>query len=244
MGFANYIRPIALLFVISAVLYLYLSNTAKIRAIVCFMVGIFIANIGIGLFNISNNGHFMISASTSGVNLIMGANNYADGSYNDSCFEKGQLGDLSEYKGELNVFTRDSIYKNRAIEWIKNHPGDYLKLIPIKITRLWIGDSYQEMIFNPSYKEDVSFHKRIIKIITFSISYYIILLLAIVGMIISRKKFFRELGVWTLPIIGACIMHAILYGGMRYHYPYIPLLILFATIPIMKWYQKFANHLQ
>lgn len=36
----------------------------------------------------------------------------------------------------------------------------------------------------------------------------------------------------------ACGMHCVLYGGMRYHYSYVPIMILYATIGLMSFKDK------
>ena len=59
-----------------------------------------------------------------------------------------------------------------------------------------------------------------------------------------RKKLWGYWGVFLLPVILACGMHGILYGGMRYHYPYVPIVILYATIGLMSFKDKKLSFLK
>ena len=60
----------------------------------------------------------------------------------------------------------------------------------------------------------------------------------LIGLWKLRKKIWGYWGVFLLPIILACGMHCVLYGGMRYHYPYVPIMILYATIGLMSFKDK------
>lgn len=232
IAYANFVRPVALLFFVPTLLYLAIVKGSRIRRIGLYLAGGAAMSVLIIAFNFRLNGHPIVAASTSGVNLIMGANDKADGSYTGETFNKGGAGDLTEYEGELNVFTRDSIWMARSIEWIKANPGRYAGLMPVKLMRLWLGDDYQDINFDTGHKKHINENRkeRIIEIASRSTIYYLILLLAVAGVIIARRRLWSVIGLWLLPIAGACAIHMLMYGGMRYHYPYMPLVIFYATI--------------
>lgn len=224
-GLANYVRPVAILFIVPLVLYAIVRKFG-IKPVTVFFTGMLTLTALIGLINRQMTNEIFVSGSTAGVNLIMSANDDANGSYNDAVFSEGKAGFLGDE--EYSVFEKDSIWKSRAIEWIKCNPGRFAALAPIKFGRLWLGDTYHDLSLSSQRLPGW------LKALT-SVPYYILCVLALVGLWRRRRQIFGIWGVYLLPLLGASAMHMLLYGGMRYHYPYIPVIILFAT-------QAFCRH--
>ncbi len=218
-GMANYVRPIALLFVVSMFLY---AIVRKYRPadLVLFLAAMLAVTALVGAVNSRMTGETFVSGSTAGVNLIMGANPDADGSYNDAVFTPGHIGYIGQ--DGCSVFRKDSIWKSRAVEWIKENPAEYAGRAPVKLARLWLGDSYHDLVLSPQRWPSP------LKALT-SLPYYIICAMAFVGLWRRRRGIFGVWGIYLLPVLGASAMHMLLYGGMRYHYPFMPVVILFAT---------------
>ena len=83
---------------------------------------------GIAYFNC---GYFAYQATTGGYNLLMGASEGADGTSKFEVFGEGGAGYLSEkQKSEMTFKEKDAFYKSEAMKWIKENPGDYIKLMP------------------------------------------------------------------------------------------------------------------
>ncbi len=218
-GMANYVRPIALLFVVSMVLYA-IVRKYRIINLLQFFAGMLAVTALVGIMNYHMTGKTFVSGSTAGVNLIMGANPDADGSYNDAVFNPGHIGHISQDR--CNVFEKDSIWKSRAVEWIKENPAEYLGLAPVKLARLWLGDSYHDLVLSPQR------WSALLKALT-SLPYYFLCIMAFVGLWRRRHGILGVWGIYFLPVLGVSAMHMLLYGGMRYHHPFIPIIILFAT---------------
>lgn len=112
------------------------------------------------------------------------------------------------------------------------------------MARLWWGDNYMDLPLNNVATSNTSLYsklelcKRAFRIVGFSLFYYITFFLMLVGLWKLRKKIWGYWGVFVLPIILACGMHCVLYGGMRYHYSYVPIMILYATIGLMSFKDK------
>jgi 1,4-dihydroxy-2-naphthoate octaprenyltransferase len=117
--------------------------------------------------------------------------------------------------------------------------------MPIKLVRLWIGDDYNDINFHEDHARHIHSNRtnRIIEILGYSIGYYIVFIFALIGVYIRRKNLLNTDGLLLIPLIGACCIHMLMYGGMRYHYPYMPILIYFAAWGIYQLYQyKFAKY--
>jgi hypothetical protein len=61
----------------------------------------------------------------------------------------------------LNFIQKDSVWKSKAINWIKEHPIEYLKLAPSKLIRLFSIDaytlqSYKLIFFNINLNKTIS----------------------------------------------------------------------------------------
>lgn len=218
-GLANYVRPVAILFIVPLVLYAVVRKFG-IKPVAVFFTGMLTITALIGMINRQMTNELFVSGSTAGVNLIMSATDDGGGSYNDAVFEEGKAGFLGN--GRYSVFEKDSIWKSRAIEWIKCNPGRYAANAPLKLARLWLGDSYHDLVL--TQQRWVGWLKALT-----SVPYYILCILAMIGLWRRRRELFGLWGIYLIPLLGACAMHMLLYGGMRYHYPYIPIIILFAT---------------
>ncbi len=218
-GMANYVRPIALLFVVSMLLYAIVKRYRVVNLLL-FFGGMLAVTALVGLTNSRMTGETFVSGSTAGVNLIMGANPDADGSYNDEVFTPGHIGYIGQ--DGCSVFQKDSIWKSRAVEWIKENPAEYAGRAPVKLARLWLGDSYHDLVLSPQRWPSW------LKALT-SLPYYFVCIMAFVGLWRRRREILGVWGIYLLPVLGVSAMHMLLYGGMRYHYPFIPVIILFAT---------------
>lgn len=243
MAYANYIRPITILFIVPLVIYFILKKYSW-KCYIAYFAGIMCMITLIMQVNYTNNGHYVHSSSTAGYNLIIGANDEANGTFNGSVFEQGKSGYI-EFPDSYSTFQKDSIWRSRAIEWIKDNPERYISLMPTKFVRLWVGDDYSSLCTQPKIdytnSQSPAKDKRIAQILIRSIIYYIIILLSICGLIILRRKLWGIYGLFIIPVLGVSAMHMLMYGGMRYHYPFLPLLIIYAAYALcwllnrMRW---------
>ena len=240
MCYANYTRPLLVIFVASILFYMYLKKFGWKR-IVVYCISYFVFSTGLSLIISSNTAAKDASGSTLGINLIMGANDHMNGTVNDEVFKKGDIGYIEK---NTNVYQKDSIWRSHAIKWIAQHPVKYVSYVPIKMARLWWGDNYMDLPLNNVATSNTSLYsklelcKRAFRIVGFSLFYYITFFLMLVGLWKLRKNIWGYWGVFVLPIILACGMHCVLYGGMRYHYSYVPIMILYATIGLMSFKDK------
>lgn len=79
--------------------------------------------------------------STSGLNLLIGANDYASGGYDNKIFLPGYKAHISEDE-KVTFYERNARYTEMAVTWIKANPVKWISLMPAKIWHLIRSDIY------------------------------------------------------------------------------------------------------
>lgn len=240
---ANWVRPLVVIFLLFIVLHMILTRTRWINYMALFVpmaVGVLL----IGNISLRNTGIFAPQATTSGINLIMTANDKAYGGVashligdsTSSCYIVGV--------DSLNFAQRDSIYKSRAIEWIKDNPGRYAMLFVKKIGGVMVEDSWADrpllggdgFISQSAVGGGVdrqAFIDRCIHMFLGSLVYYVVILLFIIAVIKYFKPIIRDRSGKLLLLlllvagVGATCLFCV---SPRYHYPMTSVLVLFAAM--------------
>jgi hypothetical protein len=251
LALANWIRPLALAYLIGMLVYLFIKKSNKIRYIF-FISGFVLTILCIGAVSYYNSGYFVYQSTTSGVNLIMGANDDADGSYNAACFQKGKIAYLDEQTARNMSFKEhDAFWRGLAVSWILKHPLKWISLFPQKIFYMYgTEEFYSRFIFLPSsidsshtlYVKDM--FQRIIHghiyfpdiIMIYSQIIYMFLLAGFILGIISLyrdKNFIGLFPLFLIFFIGSA-MTLVTVGGARYHIPYLPVFMAFTAVFVSK----------
>jgi len=240
----NWIRPLALIFVISIIVY-FIFNRYSWESYGALISSMIITIIFIGSFTNQNTGLFFFQSSTSGVNLIMTANDKSYGGVATNLFKDTTSLCYIKNASSLTFIEKDSIWKERAITWIKKHPTKYLFLYVKKIAGLFIEDSWPDRPIlggdgvignNLSNKMNKGvFFPRCVHMISRSMSYYIILVLFIIGIIkyfrfYNIKQHIFLISVLILGIGITCIFSV----SPRYHYPFLFVIVLYTGSMIDK----------
>lgn len=154
-------RPIATAWIIGAIVY-YLCRDVDWRSCIKYIASYAATCTLIAVVTHINFPDYVYKANTGGVNLVMGANDYARGGYCHEALQKGGLGYIDDDAERVdkpvylfypplssgNIYCRrrtngytyrqaDSIRTARAINWIKQHPKRYAELTIIKFFRLY-----------------------------------------------------------------------------------------------------------
>lgn len=130
---ANYVRPVAVLFVVPVVAYMFICRFGR-RSMISYATGLALVLSSLCLFNYRVNGHAIVAASTSGINMLIGASDQANGSFECTVFDEGNAGYIPNETG-LDVFGKDSVWLKKAERWVSEHPADYIALMPEKVDR-------------------------------------------------------------------------------------------------------------
>jgi hypothetical protein len=233
LAIANWIRPLSLIFVLTIIVFLYF-NKSKLRHYLSFVLPMIAIIVVIGCATKKNFGYFVFQSTTTGVNLIMTANDKAYGGVSTSLYNDTTSTCYVANSKNLTFKEKDSIRTKRALEWIKKHPLKYGFMFILKIGGLFIEDSWVERpILGGDSFVDNTYHgntdKRnrfstILNMALKSLGYYFVLLLFFYSLYKNMKEILSNKGylilLFTLGILITCIFAI----SPRYHYP-----IMFVT---------------
>jgi hypothetical protein len=119
---------------------LYYWATRNFKVFTIFACSLLVASLGWGLFNLHNSGVFTTSSSLDGLNLYKGNNELTS-----TLYPLGNLDILDQKRlilPEVNLsdeWAYDRYYRSKAIEFIKSHPLETLKLSSAKFYNAFIS---------------------------------------------------------------------------------------------------------
>lgn len=141
MALCNWVRPLMVILLPMTLLLLILRKK-RLRCIAAYLLGATAVIATIGQATKSLSGHFIYQAQTMGVNMLMGNNDDADGSYDNTVFGEGKIGYISEDERGVTYQVRDAFYKRQAVDWIVRHIPRFVQLIPRKLFYFLSTDTY------------------------------------------------------------------------------------------------------
>lgn len=250
LAIANWIRPLGIAFLLGGIV-IHICYKRNFKTILMTISSYVLTITLIGTFSYINCGHFVYQSTTFGVNLLMSANDNADGSYMNIT-QKGEAGYIAPEKAKDMIFRDyDKYYTDLSLKWIIKNPVRYLSQMPAKLfylyaTETYSGSSYFNndiatggMDYIKSIADKLTNHSNEkilfgdILIIFNQIWYMFLCVLAVVGMLIkSIRKNYTILYAYLLTMVfGTCIT-LVVVGGARYHFPYLPIIIMYASITL------------
>ena len=145
MGLANWVRPLLVVF-LPGVLLFFLMRRVGWKRVLAYLAGLTLVIVLLGARTYQRTGRFVYQAQTMGVNMLMGANDDADGSYVGEVYDEGKPGYVAPGSG-VTFDERDARYKRYAVEWIMEHPLRFAALAPAKLfyylaTDIYCGSSF------------------------------------------------------------------------------------------------------
>jgi 4-amino-4-deoxy-L-arabinose transferase-like glycosyltransferase len=228
-GIAVLTRPIMVFSVIAIFIHDIVKDNQK-RTIIAFTSGIIIAILPWMIRNTYVLGSPMIASNT-GINLFIGHNPEANGSYK-------YVDEMQRFDGQSEVEANASAFKS-AMQYILNDPLHSLLLIPKKIAFLFASDAYLPLqsfrIEGNTYRERMQ-----------NLSWWSYLLMIPGGFVmflgVSHGKILlqKNQGMRNIAIIiGMIVPCAIFFGTPRYHESMIPFLL----IAMMLGYAQYKKYL-
>lgn len=254
---ANWVRPLLVVFLPAMVFYMAFRRVS-IRKAAAFFAGLVVVIALIGYGSYQRIGRFVYQAQTMGVNMLMGANDDADGSYLSDMYDEGKAGYIPDLvRKEMTFEQYDAEYKSRAIAWILDHPIDFLLLAPAKLFYFLATDTYGGSAFfdnvietdNLAYllslkdmllgKGERALATGDFVVIWSQLWYMVVLLLYAVNVVSSIvKRYVLDMGVLHIIFILACGVTVLTLGAARYHMPYLPIFAIGAAVQIDMWNVK------
>ncbi len=248
---ANWVRPLLVVFLPAMLFYMVLKRV-NIRKVAVFFVGLILVIALIGAGSYQRMGKFIYQAQTMGVNMLMGANDEADGSYMSTMFGEGKAGYIPDEQRKVMTFDQyDEEYKSRAIAWILENPIDFLLLVPAKLFYFVATDTYGGSAFfdnvietdNLAYILDL---KDILLgrgeralalgdlVVIWSQAWYMVIFLLYAWNVLSsiKKRYILDMGLLHIIFILACGVTVMTVGAARYHVPYLPIFAIGAAVQV------------
>ncbi len=245
IGISIGIRPLGWALLASAVFILIFTNEHfKIKKLALLIFGVIIIIFIQGTYSQINLGSFVFTSTTGSMNLIMGANDDANGGFNPDVFNKDKIGFIK--KPETLTFNeKGKFWQKQALHWIKENPIKWLALIPKKIAHTFFIDDFalypivsREPLFIYQYLKSIfvenNFNsfiqknktEKIIYTFLFFIHHLIYFTLLIFFLFqfyyhIKIVKGKKEILVIELFIILSLLMTFITVGATRYKYPFL-----------------------
>jgi len=236
IAIANWFRPMGIVYLIGIVILLLFKERKKA---ISTIAGYVVAICMIGFITMSYTGLFLYQSKTGWRNLAV---KQYDNS--DTITWKTNPYSIAARK-DLNVSQKDDAYRSVFINWVLEHPIEYVKRIPEKLVRTYISDNVNMCAFlseKMQQKEHLydeislptlfnSFpHYSIIQ--WFTIGNLCIYYLIILTSICSIKHYKRNTHIFPLSIIIICTFLLLFFGHgeSRFHIILMPWFIILAAI--------------
>jgi hypothetical protein len=204
-------------------------------------------------------GRFIYQANTGLYNMAMGFGDDSDGTFNYKVFVKGGAMYI-ENRDTMDYTAINEIYKERIISHITSNPIKILKQIPNRFLRLYLNETTAMSVFLSDKKMKTGqemqtesatstlwtkfphYERFQYILIIVQLNYYFIMLCFLLGLWKAYKN--RESSL-IFPFIIICMGTLITMGVIsvnRYHYPYMPFIMLFSAYYLssvnFRWFHR------
>ena len=240
IAFAQWVRPLSIAWMAPCVLLLLCKKEWK--KCTAYVVAYAITCIVIAVATHQNFPDYLYKAKTGGVNMIMGANDFADGTYcGDARRDKNGLGYLPDVIDESRVTNvklwvgdstyakrrnakytynqYDSIYVNRSILWIKSNP---IKWFKVSLRKIYCTFCDVPSFFY-SYGGELTIPNKVYSRVYGKSKYvfFVIIFASVLSMLIYISKPVY-LFLFSVPLICYLFSIFVTCGIPRYSMPFIP----------------------
>ncbi len=174
-------------------------------------------------------GEWIFVSTNGGLTLLTGNNPSARGDYtaDDSLV-------VSIQRSVGTQLAVDKQARRLAVEWIRQNPGRFIALMPLKLFRLWAPDGESEWFFQKGYKRYDTYASWFRAVRYLNQAYYVCLLVGFAWagiLLFPGKAKVSQLRIdwWVLPYAVALYPTAIALifsGQSRFHYPVMPFIAM------------------
>jgi hypothetical protein len=261
-GVSIAVRPLGWALVISfsvIIIYKIYKKDIHFSGLLYLLIGLVSIVLLFGSITNLSFGKFVYTSDNGPLNILMGANDHANGGYYENVFEKGEAGYL-EHPEKLTFDQKQEFWMTQAVSWISAHPVKWIVLFPKKLFNMFAWDdiSVSKLVFNnftllnflKALKEHIPLSNILggfigIQIIIWALLilyhhlfYYFILFFFIFGLIKFRKIVFHnpDFNMLLLFITIGIIITLIAVGDPRYKYPYMFIIFIFNSLFISMYF--------
>ena len=150
-------------------------------------------------------------------------------------------------RSDWNVAQKDSAWQSLFMDWLKDHPTEYVQQMPEKLVKTYVSDNVNMCTFVPDKNdkeymyEEVSMQTLINDYPAFSavqwltvvnlIIYGCIIICALLSLFYFNKTYLLPLGI---VLIGTLVLLVVGHGETRFHIPFMPFFIILSALFINK----------
>lgn len=235
LAIANYIRPFALVFLLSLLLFLYNEWKKGLKLCTGFCIGILF----IGSLTYIRTGLFLYQAKTGWMALMQYSWDNSSDHTNFQINPKNICDDRT-----LTISEKDEAWRKMFFDWLKQNKTEYLSQMPKKFIKTYISDNINMCTFLPQKNNKVYMYDELslptiihslpylkpIQLLTILnlIYYYLLLFLALLSLLYSEKKTF--ILPCSIIIIGTLMLLFVGHGETRFHQPFMPFFIMLSAM--------------
>ena len=228
LAIANWFRPMAIVFLLAMIIYFLFKWRKSLKLFIGYAVTIMI----IGCTSMWRTGLFLYQAKTGWMALT------------DYSTKHSQQSMEVRDNRDWNVSQKDSAWRSLFIDWLKDHPTEYIKQMPSKLINTYISDNVNMCTFIPD-KQDADYMYDEVSMKTLNknfpmfstVQWLTIVNLAIYFLILISallELFYFQRNTSILPCsiiaIGTLLLLFVGHGEARFHQPFMPFFIMLTAI--------------
>ena len=228
LAIANWFRPMAIVFLLAMIIYFLFKWRKSLKLLIGYVFIIIV----IGSASMYRTGLFLYQAKTGWMALT----DYST----DHSQQSMEVRDNKNW----NVSQKDSAWQSLFIDWLKDHPKEYIKQMPAKLVNTYISDNVNMCTFIPD-KQDADYMYDEVSMETLNknfpmfstVQWLTIVNLAIYFLILISallELFYFQRNTSILPCsiiaIGTLLLLFVGHGEARFHQPFMPFFIMLTAI--------------
>lgn len=229
---ANWFRPMGIVFLVALLIFFLFKWRKSLKLVIGYAVMITI----IGCATMHRTGLFLYQAKTGWMALM------------DDSSDHAQKSMKVRERTDWNVAQKDSAWQSLFIDWLKDHPKDYLAQMPSKLVNTYISDNVNLCTFIPDKNdkeymyEEVSMQTLIDSFPKLSAVQWLTVINLIVYLCIiacafcslywfNRNKYLLPV---SIVLIGTLLLLFVGHGEARFHIPFMPFFMMLSAVFINK----------
>ncbi len=233
LAIANWFRPMGIVFLLALLLCLLFKWRKSIKLLIGY-VGMIVI---IGTTTMYRTGLFLYQAKTGWMALMDYSSNHSLEST------------IVRERTDWNVSQKDSAWQSLFIDWVKDHPNEYIEQMPSKLVNTYVSDNVNMCTFIPDKQETdymydevsmgtlINSFPRLSAVQWLTILNLLIYFVFIVTAIMSLFYFRRDTHLLPVCIIvfGTLLLLFVGHGETRFHILFMPFFMILSSIFISKY---------
>ena len=229
---ANWFRPMGIVFLVALLIFFLFKWRKSLKLVIGYAVMITI----IGCATMHRTGLFLYQAKTGWMALM------------DDSSDHAQKSMKVRERTDWNVAQKDSTWQSLFIDWLKDHPTEYVKQMPPKLVNTYVSDNVNMCTFIPNKTdkeymyEEVSMQTLIDSFPKLSAVQWLTVINLIVYLCIiacafcslywfNRNKYLLPV---SIVLIGTLLLLFVGHGEARFHIPFMPFFMMLSAVFINK----------